>query len=43
MPSPFYSASEVLYQFHGGMVSHIQALARDVASGADRHLLFADS
>ena len=27
MPSPFYSASVVLFQFHGGMVSHMQALA----------------
>ena len=66
MPSPFYSASVVLFQLHGGMVSHMQALAtpsstvhitwilttesisvlaacRDVASGADRHILFADS
>ena len=72
MPSPFYSASVVFFQLHGGMVSHMQALAtpsstvhntwilttesisvlaacsgdsesRDVASGADRHLLFADS
>ena len=27
MPSPFYSASVVLFQLHGGMVSHMQALA----------------
>ena len=27
MPSPFYSASEVLFQLHGGMVSHMQVLA----------------
>ena len=27
MPSPFYSASEVLFQLHVGMVSHMQALA----------------
>ena len=26
MPSPFYSASVVLFQFHGGMVSHMQVL-----------------
>ena len=63
MPSTFCSASVVLFQLHGGMVSHMQALAtpsstvhstwilttkfwplvleaviRDVASGADRHL-----
>ena len=27
MPSPFYSASVVLFQLYGGMVSHMQALA----------------
>ena len=27
MPRPFYSASVVLFQLHGGMVSHMQALA----------------
>ena len=27
MPSPFYSASVVLFQLHGGMVSHMRALA----------------
>ena len=27
MPSFFYSASEVLFQLHGGMVSHMQVLA----------------
>ena len=27
MPSPFYSASVVLFQLHGDMVSHMQALA----------------
>ena len=27
MPSIFYSASVVLFQLHGGMVSHMQALA----------------
>ena len=27
MPSPYYPASVVLFQLHGGMVSHIQALA----------------
>ena len=27
MPSPFYSASVVLFQLHGGMVSHMQAFA----------------
>ena len=27
IPSPFYSASVVFFQFHGGMVSHMQALA----------------
>ena len=27
MPSPFYSASIVLFQLHGGMVSHNEALA----------------
>ena len=27
MPSHFYSASVVLFQLHGGMVSHMQALA----------------
>ena len=27
MPSPFYSASVVLFQLHGGMVSHMQAIA----------------
>ena len=27
MPSPFYSASVALFQLHGGMVSHMQALA----------------
>ena len=27
MPSPFYSASVVLFQLHGGTVSHMQALA----------------
>ena len=27
MPSPFCSASVVLFQLHGGMVSHMQALA----------------
>ena len=27
MPSPFDSASVVLFQLHGGMVSHMQALA----------------
>ena len=26
-PSPFYSASVVLFQLHEGMVSHMQALA----------------
>ena len=26
MPSPFYSASVVPFQLHGGMVSHMQAL-----------------
>ena len=27
MPSPFYSASVALFQLHGAMVSHMQALA----------------
>ena len=27
MPSPLYSASVVLFQLHGGWVSHMQALA----------------
>ena len=27
MPSPFYPASVVLFQLHGGMVSYMQALA----------------
>ena len=27
MPFPFYSASVVLFQLHGDMVSHMQALA----------------
>ena len=27
MPSPFYPASVVLFQLHGGMVSHMQVLA----------------
>ena len=27
MPSPFYPSSLVLFQLHGGMVSHIQVLA----------------
>ena len=27
MPSLFYSASVVLFQLHGGLVSHMQALA----------------
>ena len=27
MPSPFYSASVVLFKLQGGMVSHMQALA----------------
>ena len=27
MPSPFYSARVVLFQLHGGMVSHMQTLA----------------
>ena len=27
MPSPFYSASVLLFQLHVGMVSHMQALA----------------
>ena len=27
MPSPFYQASVVLFQLHGGKVSHMQVLA----------------
>ena len=27
MPSPSYPASVVLFQLHGGMVSHLQVLA----------------
>ena len=27
MPSPFYPSSVVLFQLHGGMVSHMQVLA----------------
>ena len=27
MPSPFYPASVVLFQHHGGMVNHMQVLA----------------
>ena len=27
MPSPFYPASVVFFQLHGGMVIHLQALA----------------
>ena len=27
MPSPYYLASVVLFQLHGGMVSHMQVLA----------------
>ena len=27
MPSPLYSASVVVFQLHGGWVSHMQALA----------------
>ena len=27
MLSPYYPASVVLFQFHGGMVSHVQVLA----------------
>ena len=28
MPSPFYSASVELFQLHGGIVSHMQALVK---------------
>ena len=28
MPSPFYSSSVVLFQLHGGMVSHMRVLAK---------------
>ena len=46
MPSPYLDpASVMLFQLHGGTVSHMQALATpsltvhvDVASGADRLL-----
>ena len=27
MPSPYYLASVVLFQLHGGMVSHMQVLS----------------
>ena len=32
MPSPFYPSSVVLFQLHGGMVSHMQVLATHFSS-----------
>ena len=38
MPSPFYPSSVVLFQLHGGMVSHMQVLATHLTTYNTKYL-----
>ena len=43
MPSPFYSVSVVFFQLHGGMVSHMQALATPSSTVHNTEILTTES